>query len=398
MIVEALNSSSAVVLILTEHAQHSPHVLTEIGQAFDEKKPIIPFRLSAVTLSPDFDYYLGLKQWLDATDGLTETNLDRLVAAVRNAISGRREVGREGRGKRRIALWAATGFAAAALTGGVLYWKWPRPAAVPPQNQTQTKVANSITPEKALPRADSGPPLVNPPAETSPSRPKTRIDAQNGLTYVWIPPGRFTMGCSPGDDQCKSNEKPAHLVIIRNGFWIGQTEVTVAAYAAFRRARGLTPPSGNGNLPVTEVTWAGARKFCEASGGRLPTEAEWEYAARAGSTQPYYGVVSDIAWYERNSGGERQPVRRKEPNAFGLYDMLGNVYEWVLDRYYNRLYPEAAHTAAAVDLPLADNAFATIRGGFFAGSLVAIRLSHRSEMYPDAADPIIGFRCVADRP
>jgi formylglycine-generating enzyme required for sulfatase activity len=164
---------------------------------------------------------------------------------------------------------------------------------------------------------------------------------KDGLKYVWIPPGTFMMGCSPGDNKCYDDEKPPHQVAITKGFWMGQTEVTVAAYKRFAAATGRRMPDApsfnggwaNDNMPIVNVTWDEARQYCTWAGGRLPTEAEWEYAARAGSTKARYGLIDEIAWYDKNSSGETHEVAQKRANGFGLYDVLGNVREWVNDWY-----------------------------------------------------------------
>ena len=152
-----------------------------------------------------------------------------------------------------------------------------------------------------------------------------KVNPKDGLTYVWIPAGKFQMGCSPGDAECGDDEKPVHEVTITKGFWLGQTSVTQQAY---ERVTGKNPASHKGpNLPVEEVDWEEARAYCTAIGGRLPTEAEYEYAARAGSTVARYGNLDEIAWYKGNSGGASHEVAQKLPNAFGLYDMLGNTWQ-----------------------------------------------------------------------
>ncbi len=164
------------------------------------------------------------------------------------------------------------------------------------------------------------------------SRPEVKRNTIDGLDYAWIAPGSFTMGCSQDDGQCKANEKPAHRVTITRGFWIGTTPVTNAAFQRCLEARlHRKLPSGDENptLPKVMLSWVGAKQYCEWAGNlRLPTEAEWEYAARAGTTGPRYGLFGDIAARE-GSAWPPYPVARKQPNAWGLYDVLGNVREWV---------------------------------------------------------------------
>jgi formylglycine-generating enzyme required for sulfatase activity len=182
-------------------------------------------------------------------------------------------------------------------------------------------------------------------------------------------------------------------VAIARGFWIARTEVTAAQYEKVRaRPR---PRDTAGDVPVTGVDWSEARMYCTSIGGRLPTEAEWEYAARAGSRSRYYGSLAAIAWYADNSDGRPQPVATRTPNALGLHDMLGNVSEWVLDRYYSE-YDDTADPLKP-DQPLAANASGVARGGAWSSEASGVRLSRRLSMPPDAQEPHIGFRCIASR-
>ena len=116
---------------------------------------------------------------------------------------------------------------------------------------------------------------------------------------------------------------------------MGQTPVTQEAY---QRVIGSNPGNFTGaRLPVGQVTWDQSKSYCEAVGMRLPTEAEWEYAARAGSPAARYGNLDEIAWYTGNSGSKTHEVGQKKPNDFGLYDMLGNVWQWTADMAINTM-------------------------------------------------------------
>ena len=158
------------------------------------------------------------------------------------------------------------------------------------------------------------------------------------MQFVSIPAGSFMMGCSSGDHECYAEEKPSHRVSITRPFEIGKYQVTQSEYEAIMATN---PSYSRGpNHPVDGVSWEDAQKFCEAVNRkgdgyhyRLPTEAEWEYAARAGDTSCRYGSLDVVAWFRDNSGGTTHPVGEKKPNGFGLYDTLGNVWEWVQDWY-----------------------------------------------------------------
>lgn len=204
----------------------------------------------------------------------------------------------------------------------------------------------------------------------------SKINPRDGLTYVWIPAGSFTTGCSAKDHECWSWETAPHEVTIENGFWIGQTEVTQRAYL---RVIGKNPSRYRGpDLPADQVSWKSARQYCTAVGMRLPTQAEWEYAARAGSAMPRYGPLDAIAWFDGNSGDRTHPVATKAPNAYGLYDMLGNVWEWVEDAYS------------------ANPKMRTLCGGSFYNLARDLRPSNGLWALPDWAHRDMGFRCAAN--
>ena len=169
----------------------------------------------------------------------------------------------------------------------------------------------------------------------------------DGMEFVWVPAGEFLMGST--SEEAFTRESPVTRVRISRGYWLGRHEVTQAEWQAVTGTNPRTSP-GAGAVPVETVSWDDAQEFIRSLNGRaggsryrLPTEAEWEYAARAGTVGDRYAPNLDaIAWYEDNSGERTHPVGQKAPNAWGLHDMLGNVREWVQDWYGG--YPGGAVT------------------------------------------------------
>jgi len=218
-----------------------------------------------------------------------------------------------------------------------------------------------------------------------------RVNPKDGLTYVWIPPGHFRMGCSDGDSECGEDETPAHGVEIIRGFRLCQTPVTQAAY---KQVTGKTPSRFKGpDLPVEQVSWEEARDYCTAAGGRLPTEAEWEYAARGGIAAARYGDLVDIAWHEENSNGQTHPVGQKAANAFGLHDMLGNVWEWTADMYGE--YQTGEHKDPQGP---AAGSFRVLRGGSWYDRPTVVRVSFRDRNVLGDWNSQVGFRCLWEQP
>ncbi len=385
----ALESSGVILLVLSEAANRSPHVRREVEMAFNARTPILPVRMSGILPSPDLEYFLSTTQWLDAGATFDEAEAVRLREVLR-ALLARQAIADDGwneRRRRRRLVAVAGGALFMVLLAGLVVatlWRDAAPATDPGE-----------APPNGAPPDPGPPPVVATPDAPPGTPPRTMVNASDGLTYVWIPPGTFVMGCSPGDPDCDADEQPVHGVTLRAGFWMGRTEVTEAAYRR-RGGDSARADGADGSLPMAAVTWMEAKAFCAASGGRLPIESEWEYAARAGTTTRFYGPPQDVAWYEANSDERPHPVGMKTPNAFGLHDMLGNVNEWVLDRYVNA-YDDSGD-ASPVQEPLASNATAVARGGSWFSEMPGVRVSRRLEMYPDAAEPIIGFRCVRDRP
>ena len=162
----------------------------------------------------------------------------------------------------------------------------------------------------------------------------------------YISPGSFVMG-SPEDEGHYEGEGPLHEVQLTKGFWLGDTPCTQALWKA---VAGNNPSVYKGaQRPVEMVSWEDCQEFLQSLNGRapslevqLPTEAQWEYACRAGTQELRYAPLETIAWYNDNSNGHTHPVGRKAPNAWGLYDMLGNVWEWCADWWeYNYSVPRS---------------------------------------------------------
>ena len=261
----------------------------------------------------------------------------------------------------------------------------------------------------------------------------TEVNGDDGLVYIAVPAGSFQMGCSPGDTVCQSDERPRHEVAISRSFYIGRTETTVGAYLGFVKATGHRMPKEPSvmgislNLrwkdlrqPMVNLSWREAQTYWQWAGGRLPTEAEWEYSARAGEEGPRYGRLNKIAWAADNTGGpiidskkiwdrdaegnagrylqlilgygRRIPrVGQKLPNNWGLFDMLGSVYEWTQDWYQSDYY---RHANDVDPVNRTQTPLRVTRGGCWGNVPDYLRLSARSWGAGDSGVPQIGFRCV----
>ena len=190
-------------------------------------------------------------------------------------------------------------------------------------------------------------------------------DNGTGIEMLLVPAGTFAMGCSPGDTECWAEESPVHQVTLTEAFYVGKTEVTQAQWLA---RMGSNPSGGPGgpNFPVQQVSWTMVQTFCGATGLRLPTEAEWEYACRAGTTTARYGILNDIAWWGACCGGNGgdfpRAVGGKAANPLGLYDTIGNVWEYCQDVY-------GPYSSASVTNPTGPTSGSSrmIRGGDFSG-------------------------------
>jgi len=236
-------------------------------------------------------------------------------------------------------------------------------------------------------------------------RPKINGEAEDlGNGMVSLPSGCFCMGSNDGED----NEKPVHRVCL-SAFSMDKYEVT---RLAFMEIQGRNPHENDDSCYVMErgylssyflgntqpqvcVDWNQAKEYCESQGKRLPTEAEWEYAARAGTTSKWNcgndeSCLDHIAWYSSNSHSKTNPIGQKQPNDWGLYDMAGNVWEWTSDLY-------SAYSSESQQDPrgASSGLNRVFRGGSWYETPLNQRSAVRAYLTPTRRGEFLGFRCVA---
>ena len=252
-----------------------------------------------------------------------------------------------------------------------------------------------------------------------------KIITKAGIEFIFVKGGTFEMGDQFGDGD--DDEKPVHSVTVSD-FHISKTEVTVGQFRKFMNATnyqteaekqgwayiwtGSTWEKKDGaswkkpgfsqteNHPVVCVSWNDAKAFCNWVGCRLPTEAEWEYAARGGGKSRNYKYsgsnnLDDVGWYRKNSGKKAHQVGQKKPNELGLYDMSGNVREWCSDWYDSEYYKNSPR-----DNPQGANSgkYRVLRGGSWDNIVWSCRSSNRYWIYPDIRADLIGFRIIQGSP
>jgi formylglycine-generating enzyme required for sulfatase activity len=227
----------------------------------------------------------------------------------------------------------------------------------------------------------------------------TVVKNSSGMEFAYAPAGGFQMGSGKGDPNGDPNEQPVHQVTFTHGFYIGRHEVTQAQW---QKVMGNNPSKFSDcgeNCPVEQVSWDDAQEFIKKLNAqndgyqyRLPSEAEWEYACRAGTTGDYAGDLNSMAWYTVNAGYKTHPVGQKQANTWGLYDMHGNVSEWVMDYQHNN-YDGAPADGSAWSKAISDDRME--RGGSWTFDAKRVRSAQRSEATHDYRWKDVGFRLVA---
>lgn len=226
-----------------------------------------------------------------------------------------------------------------------------------------------------------------------------RVGSAGPPGFAWIPAGTFIMG-SPATEPDRWPDETQHAVTISRGYWLCDHEVTQAEYVA---VMGSNPSffKGDPGRPVEWVTWGDAVEYCrrlteqERAAGRitsrheyrLPTEAEWEYAARAGTTGARHGQLDEVAWWQGNAGGTPQRGQGKASNAWGLHDMLGNVREWCAD--WAGPYPGEDATDPTGPASGTDR---IARGGSWGQDASSCRSAFRDKVSPGTRTGNLGFR------
>ena len=402
-----------MIVVFSRNSNQSRQISRELELADERRIPVLPLRLEDIQLSDGMKYFLENTQWLDLFPGSLDDHADAIVRVVgelltapvsasqttapldakaRNVASstvnppmapdavavkdterngGLQQTARRGRAPTLLGILLVC---AALLLVAVTVWNIQLRRSMVATGRSRSEAVSAVIPIAAGAEAKNNP--------------------TDGQPYVRLSPGSFIMGCGPETADCEATAQPAHYVAITRGFWIGQTEVTVAAFKNFTRARKIDmphPPSFNpgwrdDRQPIVNVSWDDADSFCSWAGGRLPTEAEWEYAVRGGAV--HSASANQNAWGPGNSNGRAHSVAQKQPNGAGLYDGLGNVWEMVADWYSADYYrrsavPDPAGPASGVER--------VMRGG---GWNKLVPLWSRSAFGKAGSSDKVGFRCA----
>lgn len=280
------------------------------------------------------------------------------------------------------------------------------PSFTPTPTLTPTSTPTITLTPTSTPTASLTPTATNtlPPTPTSTPKPGAASTPRekDGMLMVYIPAGTFQMGSESGG----SDEKPVHAVTL-NAFWMDEHEITNAMYKLCVEAKACQPSAdaryynSNPNYPVVYVNWNQAKAYCEWVEGRLPTEAEWEYAARGGLAGRKYpwGDEPPVCTPGAKNGAQFGPcspdspinVNTFQPNGYGLYDMAGNVWEWVNDWYDSAYYQ---NSPAENPQGPANGKYRVLRGGSWSNLDNGLRVSNRDGYNPDYTGYVIGFRCL----
>ena len=400
-IMKGLRECEVFLIVVSDAAADSQQVEREAERASHYKKRIIPLTLGESDAGPRLEYYIAGRQRFPCSSPPSAQLLDSLADAARGETVARETPAPPPPPPRRQWLLpsVAAGVALAIGAGYVMTRSAPsvqaptttqsppisqatQPAAQPASNPSSSPAAPMKEKEKATLPTPSRTLNPAPAAAVVPAARGGSVDAVvNGvrMSFVPIPGGTFKMGCAGGESDCGDDEKPVRNVSV-DPFQMSATEVTQEIWESVMKNN---PSDFTGAaMPVEHVSWQDAQDFVDKLNQRrdgftyrLPTEAEWEYAARA--HEPSAPELSSVAWFGMASGAARsarpQRVATKKANRWGLYDMLGNVAEWCEDWY-------------------SPNFQRAVRGGSWMDSAPALRVSARGKAVPTTRDYSIGLR------
>ena len=429
-IIEAIDHSPVMVLIFSSNANESRQIRREVERAVSQGVTIVPVRVEQVEPTRSLAYFMAGVHWLDALTPPLEQHLQRLAlsikaflraapantpsepeetqpvpapaairvppsAATLGRVSG--AAARAGRPFRRKPAAIAIVIAAAVLAV-VLALTLAGVFKAPPSQQ-------AATPPSPAGQALTQPAPAQPAPAPQPAAGQSFRDCADCPEMVVVPPGQFMMGSDASDGDSRDNERPRHAVTVKAAFAVGKYHVTRAEYAKFVHATGHSTrndcPNFTDRDPVVCVSWDDAKAYIAwlskttGQGYRLLTEAEWEYAARAGKTTARYwgdaigkGNANCDGCGSRWDNKSTSPAGSFAPNPFGLYDMLGNAYQWVEDCYHGN-YAGAPGDAAAWDSGA--RTIRVSRGGSWNSYPWSLRAAFRYDGSP-IRSTVIGFR------
>lgn len=357
------------------------------------------------TLSVPVEPVVARRQWSQnesSASRLSNNPMPGLLSEVSTLSLADAELIAPREGRRRM-VFVFTGFiGAAALTlavvGAIILW--PSLISTPNSGGSSqpSPVPTARPTEVESPRLAQSPlPITPAPTPGVTSNMTTTWTNQNGIQFVLIRPGSFMMGSATG----KPDESPVHRVTISQPFYMGKYEVTQAQWEAVMDSNPSSFPQCGGKCPVEHVSWDDAQKFIDRlnSGShavtyRLPTEAEWEFACRAGTAGDYAVDIEEIGWYSKNSKARTHAVGGQRTNAWGLADMHGNVWEWCQDSYHETYVGAPTNGNAWVS---DEQDYRVQRGGSWDNILTGLRSSNRGKNLPDFSNHSHGLRIVAIR-
>ena len=393
-VAEAIGSARVFVLIFSGAVLESEQVAREITVAANNGLTIMPVRTENVEPTGSFVYYLSDRHWLDIIDGRTEEHLNTLAQTIGRVLDKplqepttvvRPPTDQESRPAPQTAPKRSSKLIAALCVLGVVVGGWmlfkmgaKRPAFAPH--------GNSLAPAKPI---------------------KTETNAIDHAEMVWVPAGEFTMGSEDTDPDAGDDQKPAHKVYV-DGYWIYKNDVTMAQFKAFctatKRPLPKTPEFGrHDDHPVVDVSWDDAAAYAKWAGVSLPTEAQWEDAARGTDGRKFpWGNDWDpsLCAHSYSRPGDRGSTEvvgsfPKGASPYGALDMAGNVWNWCADYYdehYYRVSPSRNPTG-----PVSGVSHVLRGGSWHYCKELNFRVMYRFSNVPDYTSYNIGFRCVSSK-